>query len=476
MPYDATPPDGLDAARASATPFFPHGKAPLRPILIHGAITTLWVILCARAFLPHGLLVWAVGLVYVAYDAFLMGFVWWNIRDMDRTRALSSDATLPPVAIIIAAFNEAAVLERSIAALAAQSLPPAMIIVADDGSTDATREVFGQCYGIGLPVLGTASEPAHALPSLRWLRLPHGGKARALNAAIAVADAPLVLTVDADTHLAPDAIEAMARAFAAEPALVAATGVLIPVCGSSRGNRVFEFFQRYEYVRNFLSRRAWMQEDCLLLISGAFAGFRRDAVVEVGGFDPHCLVEDYELIHRLRRHGVLTGRDWRTRVLGEASATTSAPGRLGDFLRQRRRWFGGFLQTQYRYRDMIGNPRFGRLGTLMLPVKAMDTMQPIYGLTALAVLAGTVVSGHLHLSLGILAVIVGKIVLDAAFLLNGLRLYRGWVGSAPRGGTLLAVVALLAEPFTFQVLRHLGAAWGWGAFFGRSGRWGASAR
>ena len=367
-------------------------------------------------------------------------------------------------------------LERSIAALATQTVAPASIVVADDGSTDGTARIFRDAYGMTVPPVGSLGEPAARTPSLRWLRLPHGGKARALNAAIAVADTPLILTVDADTRLAPDAIEAMARAFAAEPDLVAATGVLIPTCGQTTGNRLFEFFQRYEYVRNFLSRRAWMEEDCLLLISGAFAGFRRDAVVEVGGFDPTCLVEDYELIHRLRRHAVLTGQPWKTRVLGDASAATSAPGRLIDFLRQRRRWFGGFLQTQYRYRDMIGNPRFGRLGTLMLPVKAMDTMQPIYGLTALAVLAGTILTGHLHLSLGILAIIAGKICLDAAFLLRGLFLYRGWVGTAPPGGRAYAVLALLAEPFTFQVLRHLGAAWGWSAFFGRSGRWGESAR
>ncbi len=475
MPYDV-PVASLELARALATPSPARGKEKLRPLLIHGAITALWVVLCLRAFLPNGLLVWAVGLVYVAYDAMLMGFVWWNIRDIARTPPLSPRTPLPPVAVVIAAFNEAPVLERSIAALAAQSMPPAMIVVADDGSTDATADVLRSCYGLEAPVLGSVSEPASSLPALCWLRLPHGGKARALNAAITIAEAPLVLTVDADTHLAPDAIEAMARAFAIEPGLVAATGVLIPACGPTRANRVFEFFQRYEYVRNFLSRRAWMQEDCLLLISGAFAGFRREAVIEVGGFDPHCLVEDYELIHRLRRHGVLTGRDWRTRVLGEASATTSAPGRLGDFLRQRRRWFGGFLQTQYRYRDMIGNPRFGRLGLLMLPVKAVDTMQPIYGLTALAVLAATLLAGHVQLSLGILAVILGKIGLDAAFLLRGLRLYRGWVGTAPPGGTAFAIAALLAEPFTFQVLRHLGAAWGWSAFLGRSGRWGSSRR
>ncbi|MBN9993929.1 hypothetical protein JJD03_15080, partial [Listeria monocytogenes] len=78
------------------------------------------------------------------------------------------------------------------------------------------------------------------------------------------------------------------------PALVAATGVLAPICGPDLQGRFFEWFQTYEYVRNFLSRHAWERLNSLLLISGAFAAFRRDAVVAVGGFDPDCMVEDYE--------------------------------------------------------------------------------------------------------------------------------------------------------------------------------------
>ncbi|WP_256581043.1 glycosyltransferase family 2 protein, partial [Pseudomonas sp. GW460-11-11-14-LB11] len=82
-----------------------------------------------------------------------------------------------------------------------------------------------------------------------------------------------------------------------------------------------------------------------MLISGAFAAFRRVAVVAVGGFDPDCMVEDYELFHRLHRHAVDNGHDWTVGVVGGALARTDAPASPLAFLRQRRRWFGGFLQT-----------------------------------------------------------------------------------------------------------------------------------
>ncbi|MFM9785710.1 glycosyltransferase, partial [Streptomyces scabiei] len=88
--------------------------------------------------------------------------------------------------------------------------------------------------------------------------------------------------------------------------------------------------------RNFLSRYAWMQERGLLLISGAFAAFRREAVVRVGGFDPDCLVEDYELIHRLYRHSADHDLGWTIRVIGGATARTDAPASPMAFLRQRR--------------------------------------------------------------------------------------------------------------------------------------------
>ena len=84
-------------------------------------------------------------------------------------------------------------------------------------------------------------------------------------------------------------------------------------------------------------------------------------------------------------------------MIGGACASTDAPADVAAFLRQRRRWFGGFLQTQYWYRDMVGNRRYGWLGTLMLPVKAFDTMQPIYGLTAVALLIAYLVSGRVSL-------------------------------------------------------------------------------
>ena len=217
-----------------------------------------------------------------------------------------------------------------------------------------------------------------------------------------------------------------------------------------------------------------METRSLLLVSGAFAGFRRDVLVRVGGFDPDSLVEDYEIMHRIHRVARDNGLGWTVRVVGGAQASTDSPGSLLSFLRQRRRWFAGFLQTQYWNRDMIGNARYGALGTAMLPVKALDTVQPLYGLAAFGLLVTFIATGNLVVALPIIIAMAVKIVIDLLYLLWSLRLYRHWTGR--RVGAGGAVLAAIIEPVTFQLLRHIGAAWGWLVFLTGRQVWGTSPR
>ena len=481
----------LERSLKAASPRYCPPPTPLRTVLIHASVMLLWGALLAMAFRYTGVLAWSTGIAYVTYDTVLLVFVFWQTLRLARAPLALLDAAQPAqtltarvtLGVIVAAHNEAAVLPITLGALLEQRDAPEQIVIADDGSTDGTAGVLQRDYGLRQPAMGTMSVCSATYPTLRWLRLPHGGKARALNAAIVQMSTDTVLTVDGDTLLEPDAIGAVRAAFSNEPALVAATGVLAPVCNNSFSGRLFQWFQTYEYIRNFLSRYAWMRVNSLLLISGAFAGFRRHALVEVGGFDADCLVEDYELIHRLRRFSMLNERGWTARVLGNARARTEAPGTVGAFLRQRRRWFGGFLQTQFWYRDMVGDRRLGWLGLAMLPVKAIDTLQPLYGLTAFVLL----LFYALHGSLGVLApvglVIGGKIVIDLVFHLWSVHLYRRWAESdqsvetsTPRANFALAFLAAVVEPFTFQLLRHLGAAWGWLYFLTGARQWGTQSR
>jgi cellulose synthase/poly-beta-1,6-N-acetylglucosamine synthase-like glycosyltransferase len=466
----------------------PRLNPPRRPwtgAVIWLSAVALFILLFAQGFVRMGVAAWAVGLVYIVYDTALLIFVARRTyRLVDKpvepvaaahgaanAMAAAPNATL---AVVVAAYNEAPVLQVTIEALLAQASPPDLIVIADDGSDDDSAAVLARAYGLRPPILGTLGEAGTIAPTLRWLRLPRSGKARALNVAIPLVDADIVLTVDADTLLEPGALVAMRRAFDNEPKLVAATGVLRPICGNSVSGRIFQWFQTYEYVRNFMSRYAWMGSNSLLLVSGAFAGFRREALVAVGGFDPLCLVEDYEVMHRLHRFSIDRDLGWTVRVLGDAQASTDSPGTLMPFLRQRRRWFAGFLQTQLWNRDMIGNRRYGALGTAMLPVKSLDTVQPLYGLAAFTLLVTFIVTGNLRVALPVVFAMIAKVLIDLGYLLWSLKLYRNWTGQrlSPWGAIASAVV----EPLTFQLLRHAGAAWGWYVFLTKSQVWGTTAR
>src|ERR1700739_2788138 len=414
----------LERAFAVNSPRLTPRGAALSGWLIHIAVVALWVALFAQVFLQVGAGLWSVGIAYIAYDTLLLAFVLWKTLPLRRPPTPAGIARGPTLGVLIAAYDEAAVLPATLHALLAQTEPPEEIVVADDGSDDDMLAVL-------------AAEFGDRYPSLRLLRLPHRGKAAALNSALLAAGTDVVVTMDADTLPAPDAIAAIRHAFGAEPDLVVAGGVLTPVCGKTVRNRTLQWFQTYEYLRNFIARYAWMRVNSLLLISGAFAGFRREAVLTVGGFDPDCPGGGYGALHRIQRPSREHDLGGRVAIVGRAVARTDAPGTIRDFLRQRRRWFGGFLQTQYWNRDMTGNPRYGALGLAMLPVKAVDTMQPIYGLTAFVVLIALVLTGDVAVLVPVGAFVLAKLALDLFAYLWTIHLYRRWTGADTHFGIAL---------------------------------------
>ena len=295
-------------------------------------------------------------------------------KERVRRRAHSSrQGDLPRVSIVIAAHNEASCILKTLESITQLEGVDYEVIVASDGSTDGMNEL--------LEVLTSEKESGFTV-----LKLPKVGKAAALNAALEVACYEIVVTLDADTRLEPQSVARLAEAFCESD--VQAVGGWIFV----RNNEVswLTRWQFLEYLKNLLWRNGLAHLGVLLQISGAFGAFRRATLLRLGGFDAASLTEDYEIVYRIHRDFLSRGENYRILTRSDSIAYTDAPEQYRDFIAQRTRWFAGFMRTLWTYRGMIGNPLFGWLGLLMLPLKTIDAMLPLYAVLTWFALAAAV--------------------------------------------------------------------------------------
>ncbi|HEY6193859.1 MAG TPA: glycosyltransferase, partial [Candidatus Eisenbacteria bacterium] len=292
-------------------------------------------------------------------------------RWRERRRGPPDAAPAASVSVLIAAYNEAPVIARTIRAVLASREPPLEVIVVDDGSWDATGEVV--------------EELAETERCVRLLRQQNAGKATALNRGITAARGELLVCLDADTLFSPETLGRLVAHFS--DARVGAVAGNVKV-----GNRinVWTRWQALEYITSQnLDRRAYALLDAITVVPGAVGAWRRSAVVGVGGFQVDTLAEDMDLTWRLRRAG------WRIANETSAHGFTEAPDSLETLYRQRFRWSFGTLQCLWKHRAALG--RVGWFGRLALPTLwvfqiAFPILSPIIDLQVLVTLAGFIQS------------------------------------------------------------------------------------
>ncbi|WP_292133324.1 glycosyltransferase family 2 protein [Mesorhizobium sp.] len=311
----------------------------------------------------------------------------------------------PPIALIVPAYNEAMNVVESVHSMLALEYPNFEVIVVNDGSKDATL----QCLVEAFKLVQSQRPYEEALPhnpirglysSLVAERLfvidkENGGKADAQNAGINVCRAPIFCVIDGDSILEPDALMRAAQPFIDDPERTIAVGGTIRIANGSRieSGRVKEIhlpkkllplFQVIEYLRAFLmARLAWSRVNTLMLVSGAFGVFRRAEVVAVGGFTKGSMGEDLDLVIKLHRYMIDRGRKYRIEFIPEPVCWTEAPESLKVLARQRSRWQRGALESFFRYRSMLFNPRYGRVAFLgfghMLIVDVLGPIMEVLG-------------------------------------------------------------------------------------------------
>ena len=250
----------------------------------------------------------------------------------------------PAVAVLIPAYNEEKVIERTVRAALDSDYANLRVIVIDDGSQDTTLEVTRNAF-----------QKEIASGRVVVLTKPNSGKADALNYGLEHVTEELFVGIDADTEIAPDAISKLVPHFS-NPKVAAMAG------NAKVGNRVnlWTRWQALEYItsQNF-ERRALNTLNAVPVVPGAIGAWRTAAVRAAGAYHHDTVAEDADLTMALLQAGYWVNYEDR------ALAYTEAPCTANGLMRQRFRWSFGIMQSVWKHRAAM--KRKGALGWVALP-------------------------------------------------------------------------------------------------------------
>ncbi len=280
----------------------------------------------------------------IYFEAFLLVTFLSSPARLMRERTTSTRT--PQVAVVVPCYNEGRTVEATANSLLALDYPAEklQVILVDDGSTDDTAAIMDRFA-------------TH--PQVTVIHQKNGGKHTALNAGIAAAKgAELVGCLDADSFVEQNALREMIGCFDDQNvgAVTAAMSVHEP-------KNILERMQNAEYIMGIALRHILAAVNGIYVTPGPFSLYRKDVLVRLGGFRRGHNTEDMEMALRIQKDGMTIDSAHTARVY------TKTPRSVPSLVKQRIRWTTGFLKNMlYDYRDLVGNPRYGALGTIVLPL------------------------------------------------------------------------------------------------------------
>ncbi len=367
--------------RPTEVPFVPRSRFADAATLV--AVTGTALAVCAtavflvyRAANPHlrGLLPILLPLTFTEALVFSRTLLLTLIARITASKELAIGHPVP-IDVIIPAWNEEeCVVEtlHAIDAAAGRYGGAVRVILTDDGSTDRTRALALEAMGAFRFAVGRVVE-GH-----------HGGKSAALNLALAETTADLVVRIDADTIVDPQAFVFLPRWFR-DPEIGLVEAMIFPRWRRS----IFPHMRLFEELKQFGFIHPAMQwVDGVNVVPGVFTAFRRAVALELGGFTVGMNGEDGDFTLRTSRMGYRTAFDPKIIVYEDVPPTYKA------IREQRVRWARATLHNQARngpYRAGLATPKVWMSQTyqfvahLFSPIRLM---LPVY-LLLTAVFEGT---------------------------------------------------------------------------------------
>src|ERR1700687_4396231 len=281
------------------------------------------------------------GIAFVSGRALVIGLL--ALVEKLRPNVGCLEGPLPLVSVLIPAHNGEDVIVDTVESALASDYSNLHIVVVNDGSTDRTAELLDRNFS--------------ADPRVKIIHQANRGKPGALARALTEARSDIVVTIDADTAVEPDAISKLLRHFG-DPKVGAVAGNI------KVGNRSkwLTRWQALEYITSQnLEKRAFDLLNCITVVPGALGAWRVDALRTAEGFSSDTVAEDADLTIAIRRAG------WRIGYDEEAIAWTQAPETGAALVRQLFRWTFGTLQAVWKHRDTLFRWKYGTLGFVALP-------------------------------------------------------------------------------------------------------------
>ncbi|RMD67093.1 glycosyltransferase family 2 protein [Candidatus Pacearchaeota archaeon] len=259
-----------------------------------------------------------------------------------RRRAYSRNRKgLPKVSVIIPAYNEEEHIAETIEHVLKLDYPRAKleVIVVDDGSKDRTYEVAKRFVKKGVKVF----------------RKRNGGKGGAVNFGIKIASGDVVATLDADSFPERKALLKMLPYFEDKRVMAVTPAMLI-----HRPKNFIEKIQYAEYLFGVFLRKVLAFVNAIHVTPGPFSLFRREFFEKHGLFDEKNITEDTEIALRMQKH------HYKIENALDARVTTVGPSKFRNLVRQRLRWYTGFVNNSLKYKELMNIYEYGFMALVLI--------------------------------------------------------------------------------------------------------------
>lgn len=342
----------------------------------------------------------------VKYFIFLIIAPWYRVKmALHEVRILKnrqSEHFRPLVSVIVPAWNEEVGILKTVRSLLRNSYPRIEVIVVNDGSTDSTHDI--------VDAFMKTPEAAQRHPHVRvhYVSQKNGGKGKALNTGVARAKGDIVVTMDADSVFAKNAIERLVHHFA-DPRIDAVVGNVKIAANKTLIGQI----QALEYMFGFYHKRAHCVLGAEYIYGGACAAFRKATTFDkLGPFDHLNKTEDIEMSMRTKFYGL------KSAYAEDAVCYTEGASTITGLMNQRLRWKKGRFDTFVKYRRMFfsGDKRHKKtLGWFVLPFSLLAELQLLFEPIAITILVT-----YSFISFDYVSLALGTLFIAATYLVVGL--------------------------------------------------------